>query len=60
MLNKFDWNWCETPAGKAFQGETNKAQGGPPAESEFLESKSTFNLYKPLNNCRLEIFSWEI
>ncbi|PHD76541.1 hypothetical protein COF64_09405 [Bacillus sp. AFS043905] len=43
---------CETPAGKARRGETSQAQGaeeasGPPAESECLEFKSSFEFYKP-------------
>ena len=48
--NKVDWNVrCETPAGKARRGETPQAQGaeeasGPPAESECLEWKSTFEV----------------
>ncbi|MFJ7939157.1 hypothetical protein ACIQYG_11670, partial [Peribacillus sp. NPDC096622] len=48
--NKLDWNGrCETPAGKARQGETPQAQSDeetprPPAESECLEWKSTFEV----------------
>ncbi|KRF50823.1 hypothetical protein ASG97_11825 [Bacillus sp. Soil745] len=43
-------------AGKACLGETPQAQAEeaprPPAESECLEWKSTFQLYKPSKNCR--------
>ena len=50
LQNQVDWNGrCETPAGKARRGETPQAQGaeeapGPPAESECLEWKSTFEV----------------
>ncbi|PKF88240.1 hypothetical protein CW306_12735 [Bacillus sp. BA3] len=49
--NKFDWRGgYEIPAGKARLGETPQAQAEeaprPPAENEFLERKSTSNLYR--------------
>ena len=55
FLNKVDWNGRhETPAGNASPGETPQARSveeapGPPAESECLEWKSTFEFYKQKN-----------
>ncbi|PRA78570.1 hypothetical protein CQ056_23865 [Peribacillus simplex] len=49
--NKVDWNVrYGTPAGKRVQGRLRRrkgAEGGPPAESECLEWKSTFKMHKP-------------
>ncbi len=52
LKHKVDWNErYETPAGNAWHGRPRRRKPRrlhrPPAESEFLEWKSTFPFYKP-------------